>query len=85
MDKRNRNEQERAPVERAEGGGAPARLDYEEVARRAHERFQERGGGHGDDQADWFDAEREVQERSSAGQEGTNSGGGAGNTQKRRE
>jgi hypothetical protein len=33
------------------------------VARRAYERFQMRGGEHGHDQEDWFEAERELSER----------------------
>jgi hypothetical protein len=32
----------------------------EPIARRAYERFQERGGEHGRDQEDWFEAEREL-------------------------
>jgi len=38
-----------------EGNG---RLDL--IARRAYERFQMRGGEHGRDQEDWFEAEREL-------------------------
>ena len=38
--------------------------DREEIAHRAHERFQARGGEHGRDQEDWFEAEREIRERS---------------------
>ncbi len=34
------------------------------IARRAYERFRMRGGEHGHDQDDWFEAEREVPERS---------------------
>ena len=34
------------------------RLDL--IARRAYERFQMRGGEHGRDQEDWFEAEREL-------------------------
>jgi hypothetical protein len=34
------------------------RLDL--TARRAYERFQIRGGEHGRDQEDWFEAEREL-------------------------
>ena len=30
------------------------------IARRAYERFHERGGEHGHDQEDWFEAEREL-------------------------
>jgi hypothetical protein len=35
-----------------------SRLDL--IARRAYERFEMRGGEHGRDQEDWFDAEREL-------------------------
>ena len=32
----------------------------EEIARRAYDRYQQRGGTHGFDQEDWYEAEREV-------------------------
>jgi hypothetical protein len=32
----------------------------EDIARRAYERYQQRGGEHGRDQEDWFAAEREL-------------------------
>jgi hypothetical protein len=32
----------------------------ESIARRAYERYQARGGDHGRDQEDWFEAEREM-------------------------
>lgn len=32
----------------------------ESIARRAYERYQERGGEHGHDQEDWFEAEQEL-------------------------
>ena len=35
-------------------------IDRENVARRAYERYQQRGGEHGRDQQDWFEAEREL-------------------------
>jgi len=35
----------------------------DEIARRAHERFEQRGGEYGDDQSDWFEAEREIRQR----------------------
>jgi hypothetical protein len=38
--------------------------DRDQIASRAYERFQSRGGEHGRDQEDWFEAEREVNERS---------------------
>lgn len=33
------------------------------IARRAYERFEERGGGHGRDIEDWLEAERELTNR----------------------
>jgi hypothetical protein len=33
--------------------------NHEDVARRAYERFERRGRGHGRDQEDWYEAERE--------------------------
>lgn len=35
-------------------------LDPHTIERRAYERFEERGGQHGRDQDDWFEAEREL-------------------------
>ena len=35
-------------------------IDSDLVARRAYERYQQRGGEHGRDQQDWFEAEREL-------------------------
>lgn len=35
-------------------------VDPDRVARRAYERYQIRGGGHGFDQQDWLEAEREL-------------------------
>jgi hypothetical protein len=40
------------------GGGR--QLDSEQIARRAYERFEARGGEHGRDQEDWFSAEQEL-------------------------
>jgi hypothetical protein len=34
--------------------------DTERVARRAYDRFLRRGGEHGRDQEDWFEAERDL-------------------------
>jgi hypothetical protein len=31
-----------------------------DIARRAYERYQQRGGEHGHDKEDWYEAEREV-------------------------
>jgi hypothetical protein len=35
-------------------------IDPDLVARRAYERYRMRGGSHGHDQQDWFEAEREL-------------------------
>jgi hypothetical protein len=35
-------------------------IDQDLVARRAYERYRLRGGEHGRDQEDWFEAEREL-------------------------
>ena len=37
--------------------------DYDEISQRAYQRFQERGRVHGNDQDDWFQAEREIRNR----------------------
>ena len=37
-----------------------ARITPEAIAQRAYEKFLARGGNHGDDQRDWFEAEREL-------------------------
>jgi hypothetical protein len=33
---------------------------HEDIARRAYQLYEERDGGHGHDQDDWFQAEREL-------------------------
>jgi hypothetical protein len=37
-----------------------ARPKAEQIAKRAYERYQQRGGHHGSDQDDWYAAEREL-------------------------
>ena len=32
----------------------------EEVEKRAYQKYTERGGAHGDDQKDWYEAEKEL-------------------------
>lgn len=39
--------------------------DPDRIAQRAYERYTARGGEEGRDQEDWFEAERELRERSS--------------------
>ena len=39
----------------------------ERIARRAFQRHQERGGEHGHDTEDWFEAERELRDRERSG------------------
>lgn len=36
-------------------------VNHHEIARKAYEKFESRGYRHGDDQADWFAAEAELQ------------------------
>jgi len=45
----------------AKQGGAPS---AEDIARRAHELFEKRGGEHGYHHEDWFEAERQLREGS---------------------
>jgi hypothetical protein len=44
----------------ASTGGKISRADPEQVAQRAYERYQQRGGQHGGDQDDWYAAEQEL-------------------------
>ena len=48
----------------------PAPVDREEVAKAAYELFERRGGTHGNDQQDWFEAERIVRQRHQGGGNG---------------
>lgn len=47
------------PIQQADERSATAG-DTERISQRAYERFQARGGEHGHDQEDWFEAEREL-------------------------
>jgi DUF2934 family protein len=40
--------------------GEPRQVDRASVARRAYELYEQRGGGHGRDWDDWFQAERDL-------------------------
>jgi len=42
--------------------GLAIELTHEEIARRAYQLYEDRGGGHGHDLQDWFQAERELRE-----------------------
>jgi Protein of unknown function (DUF2934) len=59
-----RTEKRRQPVgeKRARAATSQDRreLNWEQIARRAYERFEARGGEHGRDQEDWFNAEQEL-------------------------
>ena len=44
----------------ASAAQANRQVDRDEVARRAYQRFLERGGQHGQDQDDWLNAEQEL-------------------------
>lgn len=57
-------QQQGAPPARVgNGGGQQPKPDAEQIARRAYERFVQRGGQHGRDQEDWIEAEKELQRR----------------------
>ena len=59
-----RTEKRRQPAAERSTRAATTRerrpLDWEQIARRAYERFEARGGEHGRDQEDWFNAEQEL-------------------------
>lgn len=44
-------------------GPAARTFGADDIARRAYQRFLERGGQHGHDMDDWFEAERELRQR----------------------
>ena len=50
-----------------EGVSLASTLFHEEIAARAYDLFLARGGQHGDDWADWFRAEAEVQGKATPG------------------
>jgi hypothetical protein len=60
-------EMERADEPSTESPRSESR-PLDSIARRAYERFEMRGGEHGHDQEDWFEAERELRERDSTGE-----------------
>ena len=53
-----------APAPSTNGAEAPMAptISYEDLAARAYVRFLARGGQHGDDWADWFQAEAELRQ-----------------------
>jgi hypothetical protein len=71
--RRNANSRDTQPVTIGEGpagtGGSvgsteqASASDHERLSRRAYQRFEERGGEHGRDMEDWFEAERELMSR----------------------
>jgi hypothetical protein len=48
------------PVGSIEGSPEQSMSNTERIARRAYERFEQRGGEHGRDMEDWFEAERDL-------------------------
>lgn len=48
---------------RREAGAGSGDVRWEEIARVAYELFERRGGAHGYDQQDWFEAEQLVRQR----------------------
>jgi hypothetical protein len=61
---RRRKSDQRSSAAIGTGGGAPprngSRETHDAVARRAYELYEHRGGEHGHDWDDWFQAEREI-------------------------
>jgi len=47
-------------IGRSADGSTHASASDERIARRAYQRFEERGGEHGRDLEDWLEAEREL-------------------------
>jgi hypothetical protein len=62
-----RSEKRRHPAPQTDPRGSAQEnrreLDREEIARRAYERYEARGGEHGRDQEDWFNAEQDLKGR----------------------
>jgi hypothetical protein len=52
-----------APTTAPGENAAPYAPSYEEIAQAAYQRYLERGGGHGNDFEDWFEAERTLRSR----------------------
>jgi hypothetical protein len=50
---------ERDPIQSG-GAGDASTPNADRISQRAYERFRARGGEHGHDQEDWFEAEREL-------------------------
>jgi hypothetical protein len=58
----NQRNSEREPIESSETTNQEStRPSEDRIRQRAYERYQERGGEHGRDADDWFEAEREVE------------------------
>ncbi len=57
----------RALVKRAMAGQDAGSIRQEEIARLAYELFEQRGGVHGNDQENWFEAERILRGRRRSG------------------
>ena len=53
-----------APTKQDDAQNSSHPVDRDETARRAYERYEERGREHGHDLDDWFEAEREMERRS---------------------
>jgi hypothetical protein len=48
------------PAGQSKSSQKMSRPDPSQVAQRAYERYQQRGGQHGSDQDDWYQAERDL-------------------------
>lgn len=62
--KRQRNRSKEVRRQAGDPAIPPAALPHEVIACRAHERFVQRGGSHGQDLEDWLAAERELRDES---------------------
>ena len=50
----------RLPTPEKREKGSLSEIPTQAIAKRAYEKFLARGGNHGEDQRDWFEAEREL-------------------------
>ncbi len=58
--------QEREQVQQEHTGGPMHTFGHEEIARRAYQLWEQRGGGHGCPDEDWFQAVKELRQQAIA-------------------
>lgn len=59
--------QPKKPAARRATRKKPVEISHEDIARRAHELFERRGGQHGFHLEDWYEAERQLREEAARG------------------